>query len=284
MTTITVYVVRHNILTLSRPGKAPKSPGCRVLLHISTKGGAADHPRRRRERHDTHHRQRLHADPRRPVLLRPVDRRLAGARPVRRRDPAARSTRSRPCAGSPSSAPTASPSTTTTCSRSAADDAERDRHIAPLPQGARRDRPRSCRWSPPTCSRHPVFKDGGFTSNDRDVRRFALRKVLRNIDLAAELGAETFVDVGRPRGRGVRRRQGRPRRARPLPRGRRPARRLRHRPGLRPALRDRAQAQRAPRRHPAADRRPRPGVHRRARAPRDGRASTPRSGTSRWPG
>ncbi len=42
----------------------------------------------------------------------------------------------------------------------------------------------------------PVFKDGGFTSNDRDVRRFALRKVLRNIDLAAELGAETFVMWG----------------------------------------------------------------------------------------
>jgi xylose isomerase len=43
---------------------------------------------------------------------------------------------------------------------------------------------------------HPVFKDGGFTSNDRMVRRFALRKVLRNIDLAAELGAETFVMWG----------------------------------------------------------------------------------------
>ncbi|GAA3748665.1 xylose isomerase [Plantactinospora mayteni] len=43
---------------------------------------------------------------------------------------------------------------------------------------------------------HPVFKDGGFTSNDRDVRRFALRKVLRNIDLAAELGAQTFVMWG----------------------------------------------------------------------------------------
>jgi xylose isomerase len=43
---------------------------------------------------------------------------------------------------------------------------------------------------------HPVFKDGGFTSNDRDVRRFALRKVLRNIDLAVELGARTFVMWG----------------------------------------------------------------------------------------
>jgi xylose isomerase len=40
---------------------------------------------------------------------------------------------------------------------------------------------------------HPVFKDGGFTSNDRSVRRYALRKVLRNIDLAAELGAKTLV-------------------------------------------------------------------------------------------
>jgi xylose isomerase len=40
---------------------------------------------------------------------------------------------------------------------------------------------------------HPVFKDGGFTSNDRSVRRYALRKVLRNLDLAADLGARTFV-------------------------------------------------------------------------------------------
>jgi xylose isomerase len=43
---------------------------------------------------------------------------------------------------------------------------------------------------------HPVFKDGGFTSNDRSVRRFALAKVARNIDLAAELGASTFVMWG----------------------------------------------------------------------------------------
>jgi xylose isomerase len=42
----------------------------------------------------------------------------------------------------------------------------------------------------------PVFKDGGFTSNDRSVRRFALRKVLRQVDLAAELGAKTFVMWG----------------------------------------------------------------------------------------
>ena len=40
---------------------------------------------------------------------------------------------------------------------------------------------------------HPVFRDGAFTSNDREVRRFALRKVIRQLDLGADLGAETLV-------------------------------------------------------------------------------------------
>ncbi|HEX9623440.1 MAG TPA: xylose isomerase [Streptosporangiaceae bacterium] len=43
---------------------------------------------------------------------------------------------------------------------------------------------------------HPVFKDGGFTSNNRAVRRYALRKVMRNLDLAAQLGAHTYVMWG----------------------------------------------------------------------------------------
>ena len=43
---------------------------------------------------------------------------------------------------------------------------------------------------------HPVFRDGGFTNNDRDVRRFAIRKAADQIDLAAELGAEIFVAWG----------------------------------------------------------------------------------------
>ncbi|GAA2726368.1 xylose isomerase [Cellulomonas aerilata] len=43
---------------------------------------------------------------------------------------------------------------------------------------------------------HPIFKDGAFTSNDREVRRYGLRKVLQNVDLAAEMGAETFVMWG----------------------------------------------------------------------------------------
>src|SRR3954447_166690 len=40
---------------------------------------------------------------------------------------------------------------------------------------------------------HPVFKGGGSPSTARSVRRYALRKVLRNMDLAAELGAKTLV-------------------------------------------------------------------------------------------
>ncbi|WP_017609229.1 xylose isomerase [Nocardiopsis xinjiangensis] len=43
---------------------------------------------------------------------------------------------------------------------------------------------------------HPVFRDGGFTSNSRDVRRYALRKVMRNIELAVSLGAKTYVCWG----------------------------------------------------------------------------------------
>ena len=43
---------------------------------------------------------------------------------------------------------------------------------------------------------HPIFKDGAFTSNNREVRRFALAKVMRNMDLAAELGAKVYVFWG----------------------------------------------------------------------------------------
>jgi xylose isomerase len=43
---------------------------------------------------------------------------------------------------------------------------------------------------------HPVFKDGGLTSNDRSVRRFGLRKVLGAVDIAADVGASTFVMWG----------------------------------------------------------------------------------------
>lgn len=43
---------------------------------------------------------------------------------------------------------------------------------------------------------HPVFKDGAFTSNNRDIRRYAIRKVITNIELAVELGAHTYVCWG----------------------------------------------------------------------------------------
>ena len=43
---------------------------------------------------------------------------------------------------------------------------------------------------------HPVFKDGAFSSNNRDIRRYAIRKVMTNIELAVELGAKTYVCWG----------------------------------------------------------------------------------------
>jgi xylose isomerase len=43
---------------------------------------------------------------------------------------------------------------------------------------------------------HPAFKDGAFTSNDRSVRRAAVGKAMRSIDLGAELGAEVYVFWG----------------------------------------------------------------------------------------
>jgi xylose isomerase len=42
----------------------------------------------------------------------------------------------------------------------------------------------------------PVFKEGAFTANDPDVRRFAVRKTLDAIDLGAELGATVYVMWG----------------------------------------------------------------------------------------
>jgi xylose isomerase len=43
---------------------------------------------------------------------------------------------------------------------------------------------------------HAAFKDGAFTSNDRGVRRAAIGKAMRSIDLGAELGAEVYVFWG----------------------------------------------------------------------------------------
>ena len=43
---------------------------------------------------------------------------------------------------------------------------------------------------------HPVFKDGAFTANDPKVRKFALQKTMRAIDLGVELGAKVYVFWG----------------------------------------------------------------------------------------
>ena len=42
----------------------------------------------------------------------------------------------------------------------------------------------------------PVFRDGAFTSNDPQVRAFALQKTMRAMDLGAELGAKFYVFWG----------------------------------------------------------------------------------------
>ncbi len=42
----------------------------------------------------------------------------------------------------------------------------------------------------------PIFKEGAFTANDPEVRRFAIRKACEAIDLGAEFGAEIFVMWG----------------------------------------------------------------------------------------
>jgi xylose isomerase len=42
----------------------------------------------------------------------------------------------------------------------------------------------------------PVFRDGAFTSNDPNVRAYALQKTMRAMDLGAELGAQIYVFWG----------------------------------------------------------------------------------------
>ena len=115
---------------------------------------------------------------------------------------------------------------------------------------------------------HPAFKDGAFTSNDRRVRRAAIGKSMRGIDLAAELNAEIFVFWGGREGTEVGAAKD-PRDA--LERYREAVNVLvdySREQRLRPALRHRAEAQRAARRHLPADRRPRPALHLDARPAR----------------
>jgi xylose isomerase len=43
---------------------------------------------------------------------------------------------------------------------------------------------------------HPIFRDGAFTSHDARVRAFAIQKVMKNMELGAELGAKIYVFWG----------------------------------------------------------------------------------------
>ncbi len=43
---------------------------------------------------------------------------------------------------------------------------------------------------------HPVFRDGAFTSNNASVRKYAMQKTMRAIDLGVEMGAKVFVFWG----------------------------------------------------------------------------------------
>ena len=76
-----------------------------------------------------------------------------------------------------------------------ASDAERDRKIGDFKQ-ALDDTGVVVTTATTNLFGHPMFKDGAFTASDRDVRRFALAKVMRNLDLAAELGAKVYVFWG----------------------------------------------------------------------------------------
>jgi xylose isomerase len=75
------------------------------------------------------------------------------------------------------------------------DDAERERILTAF-RGALAETGITVEMVTTNTFSHPIFKDGAFTSNDRRVRRYALRKILRNVDLAASLDASTFVMWG----------------------------------------------------------------------------------------
>jgi xylose isomerase len=72
---------------------------------------------------------------------------------------------------------------------------ERDRIVGRF-QAALRDSGLRVSMATTNLFGHPAFKDGAFTSNDRRVRRLAVQKAMRGIDLGAELGAPVYVFWG----------------------------------------------------------------------------------------
>jgi xylose isomerase len=73
--------------------------------------------------------------------------------------------------------------------------AERDRIVARF-KGALEETGLGIGMATTNLFGHPAFKDGAFTSNDRGVRRAAIGKAMRSIDLGVELGADLYVFWG----------------------------------------------------------------------------------------
>jgi xylose isomerase len=73
--------------------------------------------------------------------------------------------------------------------------AERDRIVARFKQ-ALADTGMGVGMATTNLFGHPAFKDGAFTSNDRRVRRAAIGKTMRSMDLGVELGAKVYVFWG----------------------------------------------------------------------------------------
>ena len=228
--------------------------------------------------------ERLRAPPRAQVHLRPVDRRQPRPRSVRRPDPRRRrprrhrapARRARRLGREP---PRQRPRPV----RRVGGRARPDRR--PLPRRARRDRRAACRWRRRTSSR---TRSSRTAPSPPTTRRSAASRCARRcdaIDLGVELGADDLRLLGRARGQRGRRPPSRPatRYDRYL-RGAELPLRVRARPGLRPALRARAQAQRAARRLVPADGRRTRCTSSTTSTTRRWSASTPRSRTRRWPG
>ena len=76
------------------------------------------------------------------------------------------------------------------------------------------------RWSPPTCSAHPVFKDGGFTSNDRECAATRCARSCATWTSPPSSAPTRTSSGGGREGSEFDAQQGRPLGARPLPRGR----------------------------------------------------------------
>jgi xylose isomerase len=77
----------------------------------------------------------------------------------------------------------------------AASPKERDKIVAEFKK-ALKDNGLVCSMGTVNLFSHPIFKDGASTSSDPEVRRYALAKTMKAIDLAVELGAKIFVMWG----------------------------------------------------------------------------------------